>query len=431
MRHGHVRRESLLYVVVAATRPTYCGVIVAAMVWLTGVLVCPADASAGQRANKKVPAPPFAALFPLEEAWTVTLPTAPATAAAHDGERVFVPLTSNALVALDWESGQTKWTAPVTATAVPVVSAGTVYVASGTLLLALDAATGTPRWTGRAERPLRTLGLAGTRLVGAGSSFVQAFEAASGQALWSRPLSEGLEPVGLAAGDSAVFLAFRRSEDAAAQGAGHVMAFALADGREQWTRSLTGAPTMPLFARERVYVGATDNRFSALDAKTGKVDWSWRTGGDVTGAAADVKAVYYTSLDAVVRAVNPGNGHQRWKRDASTRAIVPPVALDGSLLVTGLTPMLSAFAPLTGAPQGTFDLPGEVHGSPLVSAALLPRAVAVVVVLKDGRAFGMRSLTLLFNESAPQPFSALPGTPLTRERLPELPPASVPSSPDP
>jgi len=40
------------------------------------------------------------------------------------------------------------------------------------------------------------------------------------------------------------------------------------------------------------------------------------------------------------------------------------------------------------------------------------------VVLKDGRAFGLRALTLMFNESAPQLLLALPGKPLTRERLP-------------
>jgi hypothetical protein len=54
--------------------------------------------------------------------------------------------------------------------------------------------------------------------------------------------------------------------------------------------------------------------------------------------------------------------------------------------------------------------------------------VAVAVVLKDGRAVGLRALTLLFNEAAPQPLTALPGTALTRERLPERPAVLEPSS---
>jgi outer membrane protein assembly factor BamB len=419
MRHGCVRRESLLYVVVAATRPTYCGVFVAAMVWLTAVFVCAPPAAAGQRTKKKPPAPPFAVLFPLEEAWTVTLPAAPAMPAADDGTRVFVPLTTNVLAALDRESGETVWTVPVTATASPVVSGSTVYVASGTQLLALDAATGKTHWSGTAEQPLRALSLAGTRLVGAAAALVQAFDVGSGRPVWSRALAENLSPVGIASSNDSVFLSFT-NKDA-------VVALALADGREQWRRPLTGVPSTPFFTRNRVYVGDTDNRFYALDAKTGKVDWFWRTGGDVTGAAADLKALYYTSLDAVVRAVNPGNGHQRWKRDAGTRAIVAPIVREGSVVITGLKPALSGFDPLTGAPLGTFELPGEVQGSPLVSTALVPRQVAVVVVLRDGRAFGLRSLTLLFNESAPQPLSALPGIPLMRERLPDPPAPPVPS----
>ncbi len=114
----------------------------------------------------------------------------------------------------------------------------------------------------------------------------------------------------------------------------------------------TGRPSPPLLVGDALYVGSTEQAFYSLDAGNGKPRWTWRTGGDVTGAAADAKAVYYTSLDAVVRAVNPGNGHQRWKRDAGTRAPAPPIALDGSVLVTGLSPVLSAFAPLTGAPLG-------------------------------------------------------------------------------
>jgi hypothetical protein len=70
-------------------------------------------------------------------------------------------------------------------------------------------------------------------------------------------------------------------------------------------------------------------------------------------------------------------------------------------------------------PQGTFELPGELNGQPLVSATLTPRTVAVVAVLKDGRAYGLRALSLMFNESAPRPVLELFGKPLTRERLPE------------
>jgi hypothetical protein len=126
------------------------------------------------------------------------------------------------------------------------------------------------------------------------------------------------------------------------------------------------------------------------------------------------------ALEAVGRPDTPAPANNGCNRAGGTRAVAPPIALDGSVVVAGLMPMLSGFTPLTGVPQGTFDLPGdgELHGPPLVVDRLVPRAVSVAVVLKDGRAYGLRSLSLMFNESAPQPLLALPGKPLTRERLP-------------
>jgi outer membrane protein assembly factor BamB len=410
MRHGHVRRESLLYVVVAATRPRYCGALLVAL-WLLAGSICPGGRLAAQK--PKEPPPPFASLFPLEEAWMISLPALPAAPAAHDGARVYVPLASGTLVALDWQNGDTIWSVPLAATSAVVPGDGVLYVAAGTSVHALDATTGAPRWTAPAAAPAQLVRLAGTRLVAIGATVVQAFEAATGAPRWTRTLEDAGEPQGAWGSGDSLFITFAK---------GTVLRLAMDDGRVVWTRTVDGRPSPPLAVKDTVYVGSTSNRFHALDVKDGNERWAWRTGGDVVGAAADgtadPRAVYYTSLDAVVRAVNPGNGHQRWKHDGGTRAVAAPLALDGSLVVAGLKPGLSGFAPLTGAPQGTFDLPGELHGTPLVNDTLVPRAVAVTVVLKDGRAFGLRALSLMFNEAAPQPLPALPGVPLTRERLP-------------
>jgi outer membrane protein assembly factor BamB len=294
-----------------------------------------------------------------------------------------------------------------------VISRGTIYVAGDGQVYALDAATGAILWSAQAPAPISLVVLAAGRVLGVGATIAAAFDAGSGAPSWTRPLDDAGEPVGAAATDDALFVTFAK---------GATRRLALADGQIAWTYMVEGRPSPPLAIQDSVYVGDTANRFHALDAKNGKPRWSWRTGGDVIGAAADPsadpKAVYYASLDAVLRAVNPGNGHQRWKRDVGTRAVAPPLALDGSVVVAGLTPTLSGFAPLTGIPQGTFDLPGELSGSPIVSPTLAPRAVAVAVILKDGRAYGLRALSLMFNESAPPPLTTLPGKTLTRERLP-------------
>jgi len=408
MRHGHVRRESLLYVVVAATRPRYCGVLLVAALWLTAGLVCPGGLAA-QKARRTPPPPPFAALFPLEEEWMITLPAPPARPAARAGNRLIVPVTSGALVALNWENGETVWSVPLGATTPPLPAGGVIYVGAGDTLHARDVETGAERWMGHAAGTLQELAIADGRIVGAGAGIANAFDLTTGQPIWGKILPPAGDVTGLAVSGDAVFASFAD---------GRLVALALADGREIWVRTIDGRPSPPLVRKDSVYLGSTNNHFYSLDVRTGKERWSWRTGGDVIGAAADEKSVYYASLDAVVRAVNPGNGHLRWKHDGGTRAVAPPLALDGAVVVAGLTPTLSAFAPLTGAPQGTFDLPGELHGVPLVTATLRPRTVAVVVTLKDGRAYGLRALSLMFNESTPPAAFTLPGKPLTRERLP-------------
>ena len=391
----------------------------AAALWLTGAILGPSEAAAGQKTRKTPPSPPFAALFPLEGSWAIALPSPPAVPAAHDARRVYVALTSNTLVALDWERGNTLWSVPLAASAAPLPSDGALYVAAGEDLHSLDAATGATRWTIRADRSLRILLKSGSRVIGLGGSLAQVFDAASGRTEWRQFFPDAGDPVGAAVAGDALFVVFDT---------GRVTRAALADGHVEWTQTLPGRPSPLLVFKDSVYLGSTDKQFYALDARNGKRRWTWRTGGQVTGAGADAKAVFYTSLDAVVRAVNPGNGHQRWKRDAGTRSVAPPIALDGAVLVTGLSPALSAFDPGTGQPLGSLELPGEVFGTPLVQEALTPRAVAVAVVLKDGRAMAMRALTLLFNEAAPQPLTALPGAPLAREGVPEPQPAVESSS---
>ena len=343
----------------------------------------------------------------------ITLPAAPTRPAALGGGRDIVPGDSGALMALNWDNGDTAWSIPLRATTAAMAAGGLLYVGAGDSLRALDPATGMERWSAHAAGTLDRLTFAAGVVLGAGGGFAQAFDAGSGASRWTQTQLPPRELTGVTASTDRVVASF-------ADGA--VVAMALGDGRVLWTHMLESRPSPPLVFKDSVYVGATDNRFYALAVKDGRQRWAWQIGGDVIGAAADAKAIYYTSLDAVVRAVNPGNGNQRWKRDGGTRAVAPPIALDGSVVVAGLSPALSGFAPLTGTPQGTYELPGdhpgELSSAPLVSLTLVPRAVAVAVVLKDGRAYGLRPLSLMFNESAPQPLTTLPGKPLTRERLP-------------
>jgi outer membrane protein assembly factor BamB len=331
-----------------------------------------------------------------------------------------VPLESS-VVSLAWETGDLEWSAPLAGAVQPATDGGSVYIASSDTLHALDAATGATRWTTETGDRLSLLHASAAAVLGLGPGTVQAFDPRTGQRLWTQRFPPSGDPVGIAASATVIAVSFRE---------GRVAALAPADGSILWQQVLDGVPSPPAVRQDRVYVGATDNLFHSLDARTGKTKWTWRTGGDVLGSGSqqdradrtrsrdDLTMVYYASADSVLRAINAGNGHQRWKRDNGTRPVQPPVVLDGSVLVAGLAPSLSSFAPLTGQPQGTYTAPGELLGAPLVAPVLVPRKVGLAVVLRDGRVIALRPTALLFNEGPRQLLQALPGTSLPRERLP-------------
>jgi outer membrane protein assembly factor BamB len=177
----------------------------------------------------------------------------------------------------------------------------------------------------------------------------------------------------------------------------------------------------PAAARDRVFVGSTDNFFYALDARSGELAWKWRSGGDVMGAAAGEDVVFITSLDNIIRAVNRGNGNQRWRKDTGSRPVVPPFAAGGVAIVTGISNVLAGFAAATGQPAGTYAAPGDLQGPPLIDPALKPYRVAAAVVLRDGRVAGLHPIAMLFRDQPAVPVTALPGRVLQREASPLVP----------
>ena len=71
-------------------------------------------------------------------------------------------------------------------------------------------------------------------------------------------------------------------------------------------------------------------------AADGRVDWRWRTGGDVIGMpVADERYVYFVSLDNVLRALNMVSGGQQWMRPLPMRPTWGPVKAGATIVVAG------------------------------------------------------------------------------------------------
>ena len=245
---------------------------------------------------------------------------------------------------------------------------------------------------------------------------VVALRAADGRQLWRQSLGAVPRSHAVAGDNDALYFTLAD---------GRVVALNLRDGSKRWEQQLPKMLSEPAAAPDRVFVGSTDNFFYALDADDGTLQWKWRSGGDVIGSAATDEVVFITSLDNIIRGVNRGNGNQRWRKATPSRPAMPPRAVAGSAIVTGIDNSLTAFAARTGEQAGTYVAPGDLQGPPLIDPVLKPFRVSAVVVMRDGRVAGLHPLSMLFREQPVTPFTALPGRILQREQ----PPARTPRLP--
>ena len=379
--------------------------------WVVALLVVlSASVASGQQPKRKEPPPPFA-LLPAEQSWLITLESPPAADGAMNGDRVFIPLQSKRLIALNRDTGVVEWMRDLEAAWAPIAVGDALYVVTANAIHALDAATGTTSWERPLERALLTAPIvdAGRIIVVLEQGDYVSVSATDGTEQWRLriPNNAPLFPPA-AGGDGHLYVAL---DD------GRVVA--IADGQIIWMQQLERTLSAPAWAPDRVFVGSTNNYFYALDADNGNIEWKWRAGGDVIGASAGIDGrIFFVSLDNMLFGLNQGNGNQRWRKVVTTRPALPPRVIEDIVLVTSVAPVVTSYASRTGEIVGSFTAASELQGAPLVDPVLKPFKVAMVVITRDGRVAGLRPTAMLFKEPALSPITTLPGTRLGREARP-------------
>ncbi len=353
------------------------------------------------------PAP--APLLAAEQAWLLTLPIVPSAPGAMDEDHVYIPLHQDLLIALNRETGLLAWIRTIDTASPIVVGAASLFVVSRGLIRALDAATGEDLWSTPIDTAITAplVWDSGWLIAIVDPGEVLAFRAADGALVWRRTVGAPSPHPAVPGGERALYFTLEDSR---------VVALGLERGELLWEQKLPGTLSAPAVARDRVFVGSTDNFFYALDADDGSLAWKWRNGGDVIGAAADGDVVYFASLDNIIRAVNRGNGNQRWLKSTGTRPVFPPRAFGGIVILSGLMPAVTVFVGETGAVMGT-RTPGSLVGAPLVDPVLKPFRVALVTITREGVVEALRPAAMMFREAALAPLSALPGRTIARERI--------------
>lgn len=275
----------------------------------------------------------------------------------------------------------------------PIVADATVVVA-GTdgVVRAFDLADGSARWQVDVNSPIIATPAAvdGSLYVVDRNNTLHALRLVDGAVRWrletgaDLPLPWGHEGWDYVAGgprvvDGTVYFG---------SGGGGVYAVAAADGSVRWRfdagARVRATPTPDV---DRIYVGASDGRFHALDRQQGHSLWTFETEGhrlDAASAGFDRRqiyssavvangVVYFGSRDARTYALDAASGAPRWSSEDGTSAwVIAAPMLDGERLLEtrSSSTRVRAIRPADGS---------EIWSHPTGAAVFAP-----VVPLGDG-----------------------------------------------
>lgn len=297
--------------------------------------------------------------FPAEAAWSIPLAGMLSAAPGFGAIRGYFPLDHDRLSAYDLASGTQVWTSPLVATTRPAVGDDLVFVARPDAIVALRESDGSMAW----QQPLaERLAVPivwdyGWLVTVSESGIVVARRAIDGKTLWERSLDSPASAAPALASDRVYVPTVDQ----------RVVALQVETGQPIWARALGGPAQTVVALDDRVYAGSDDNFLYCLRSSSGQVDWRWRTGGDIAGVPhVDDGRVYFVSLDNVLRALDRRGGAQRWLRPLPLRPNAGPVRAADTLIVSGLSPALHAYALRDGTPRGLMNAPGELAAPPHV-----------------------------------------------------------------
>lgn len=152
-------------------------------------------------------------------------------------------------------------------------------------------------------------------------------------------------------------------------GDGEVIALSVGWGQVRWRRHIGASESSPLLVGNRLYVGDWLGKVYALDARTGRIEWTFQTSGPVKGGLAQAGSrVFVGSYDGHVYALSASTGRLIWRAAGTgggTFYSTPAVAYD-RVYIGSTDRSVYSFGAHTGALRWSYRTGGYVYGSPAV-----------------------------------------------------------------
>jgi outer membrane protein assembly factor BamB len=312
----------------------------------------------------------------------VAVSVRPSAPPAIGADKIFLALQSGVVVAHRISDGVEAWRVEMR-TDQPIAVDGTrVFVASGEALHALDSGDAKIVWrapTGTLTAPI--LAQDGWIVV-ASATGLAALRSEDGARVWGRELGPQHNRATIEGDNLYVPL-----DD------GRLFALDLRTGADRWVRRVVGPPAAGSARRalsevlaypDRLFLGASDGRFLALNAIDGSLAWRFPIGAVLRGRpVGDGTRIFVAAMDNVVRAFDRGSGELLWHPGLPFRP-TGPVLIGTRLVVPGASAEVRAFD-IAGRPAGQIKLEAALAIPPAFNESPGGRIMAGVTGSLDGQ----------------------------------------------
>jgi outer membrane protein assembly factor BamB len=153
-----------------------------------------------------------------------------------------------------------------------------------------------------------------------------------------------------------------------AQHSGYSTSTAPSTNQTQWSFT-TGSDvySSPAVADGKVYIGANDGRIYCLNAATGALIWTYKTGNDARSPAVADGKVYVGSWDDKVYCLNAASGASIWNYTTSGAVPSSPAVADGKVYIGSYDSKIHCINAATGTLNWSYATGGLVYSSPAVA----------------------------------------------------------------
>jgi outer membrane protein assembly factor BamB len=315
-------------------------------------------------------------LFPIRTLWTLALNSPLAMPPSYDAASAYFTLAGDRIVAYDVVAGTQKWIVSARPLHQPVAGDDLLFIVEADKLKALQSGDGGVAWELPFAEKLAVPPVwdNGWLVASTSSGSILAFRGTDGDLVWSQDIGSPAHARPALAADRI----YVPTQD------GRIIALRVDTGAPVWERRMSGAPDEILAFDDRLFVGTRDNFFSSLMAKDGRVDWRWRTGGDVVGMpAADEHHVFFVALDNMLRSLDRKSGGQKWMRPLPIRPMAGPTKAVEAIVVAGVGPTMRGYKLSDGTSAGEIPAGADVAAEPHVFVDATTKTPLLLFLTQD------------------------------------------------